>query len=210
MADQISWRYNCAVYIVTVDDYEVYDSDIHYAAVAIYDGNDFGIGENRDGIMLLLSMYDRSYDLFVRDGGTAQYAVSDYGRNQMKEVFLDNFADDDWRGGFEDYLNACAEYLDLAEQGQPVQKSFGKVILPALAVGCGVALMICLMLKVKMKSVRKGAEADAYVTAEGLNLTERYDRYTHTTETRRKISNDSDSGSSDHSGGGGSSTSGKF
>ena len=34
MADQISWRYNCAVYIVTVDDYEVYDSDIHYAAVA--------------------------------------------------------------------------------------------------------------------------------------------------------------------------------
>ena len=160
--------------------------------------------------MLLLSMYDRSYDLFVRDGGTAQYAVSDYGRNQMKEVFLDNFADDDWRGGFEDYLNACGEYLDLAEQGQPVQKSFGKVILPALAVGCGVALMICLMLKIKMKSVRKGAEADAYVTAEGLNLTERYDRYTHTTETRRKISNDSDSGSSDHSGGGGSSTSGKF
>lgn len=211
MADQISWRYNCAVYIVTVDDYEVYDSDIHYAAVAIYDGNDFGIGENRDGIMLLLSMYDRSYDLFVRDGGTAQYAVSDYGRNQMKEVFLDNFADDDWRGGFEDYLNACAEYLDLAEQGQPVQKSFGKVILPALAVGCGVALMICLMLKVKMKSVRKGAEADSYVTADGLNLTEQLDRYTHTTETRRKIERDHGSGgSSDHSGGGGSSTSGHF
>ena len=41
-------------------------------------------------------------------------------------------------------------------------------------------------------------------------LQERYDHYTHTTETRRKISNDSDSGSSDHSGGGGSSTSGKF
>ena len=161
--------------------------------------------------MLLLSMYDRSYDLFVRDGGTAQYAVSDYGRNQMKEVFLDNFADDDWRGGFEDYLNACAEYLDLAEQGQPVQKSFGKVILPALAVGCGVALMICLMLKIKMKSVRKGAEADSYVTADGLNLTEQFDRYTHTTETRRKIERDHGSGgSSDHSGGGGSSTSGHF
>ena len=60
-----------------------------------------------------------------------------------------------------------------------------------------------------MKSVRQGAEADAYVTAEGLNLTEQYDRYTHTTETRRKISKDSDSGSGDHSGGG-SSTSGKF
>ena len=210
MADQISWRYNCAVYIVTVDDYEVYDSDIHYAAVAIYDGNDFGIGENRDGIMLLLSMYDRSYDLFVRDGGTAQYAVSDYGRNQMKEVFLDNFADDDWRGGFEDYLNACGEYLDRAEQGHPVRKPLMKVLPMALGIGVVLAMAVCLFLKSKMKTVRQGAEADAYVTAEGLNLTERYDRYTHTTETRRKISKDSDSGSSDHSGGGGSSTSGKF
>ena len=210
MADQISWRYNCAVYIVTVDDYEVYDSDIHYAAVAIYDGNDFGIGENRDGIMLLLSMYDRSYDLFVRDGGTAQYAVSDYGRNQMKEVFLDNFADDDWRGGFEDYLSACGEYLDRAEQGHPVRKPLMKVLPMALGIGVVLAMAVCLFLKSKMKTVRQGAEADAYVTAEGLNLTERYDRYTHTTETRRKISNDSDSGSSDHSGGGGSSTSGKF
>ena len=35
-------------------------------------------------------------------------------------------------------------------------------------------------------------------------------KYTHTTETRRKISQDSDGGSSDHSGGGGSSTSGKY
>lgn len=35
MADEISWRYNCGVYIVTVDDYEDYNSDIHYAAVAI-------------------------------------------------------------------------------------------------------------------------------------------------------------------------------
>ena len=26
-ADEISWRYNCAVYIVTVEDYEDYGSD---------------------------------------------------------------------------------------------------------------------------------------------------------------------------------------
>ena len=210
MADEISWRYNCGVYIVTVDDYEDYNSDIHYAAVAIYDGNDFGIGENREGIMLMLSMYDRDYDLFVRDGGTAEYAVNKYGRHQMTEVFLDNFADNDWKGGFEDYLSACDEYLDRAEQGHPVRKPLMKVLPMALGIGVVLAIAVCLFLKSKMKTVRQGAEADAYVTAEDLNLTEQYDRYTHTTETRRKISNDSDSGSSDHSGGGGSSTSGKF
>lgn len=77
-------------------------------------------------------------------------------------------------------------------------------------IGIVLALAVCLFLKAKMKSVRQGAEADTYVTAEGLNLTEQYDNYTHTTETRRKISQDSDGGSSDHSGGGGSSTSGKY
>lgn len=210
MADEISWRYNCAVYIVTVDDYEDYDSDIHYAAANIYNGNDFGIGENREGIMLMLSMYARDYDLFVRDGGTAEYAVNKYGRHQMTEVFLDNFGNNDWVGGFKDYLSACDEYLSLAEQGHPVRKPLMKVLPMALGIGVVLALAVCLFLKSKMKSVRQGAEADAYVTAEGLNLTEQYDRYTHTTKTSRKISKDSDSGSSDHSGGGGSSTSGKF
>lgn len=209
-ASYIAERYGCPAYIVTVDDYEVYDSDIHYAAVAIYNGNDFGVGENCDGIMLMLSMYDRSYDLFVRDDGAAQYAVDDYGRNQMKEVFLDNFADDDWYGGFDDYLDACDEYLNRAEQGAPVRKSITSSLWIGAVIGIGVALVICLSLKGMMKSVRRSARADIYVTEEGLNLTEQVDRYTYTTETRRKIEKDHDSGSSDHSGGGGSSTSGHF
>ena len=57
-----------------------------------------------------------------------------------------------------------------------------------------------------MKSVRKGAEADVYVTAEGLELTERSDIYTHTTETRRR--KNSKDGS--ESGGGGSGRSGHY
>ena len=194
LASQISWEHNCAVYIVTMEDYQEYDSDIHYAVVSFYDSNSLGIGENREGILLMLSMYDRSYDLYVRDGGIAQYAVSDYGRHKMTDVFL----------------FACDEYLTLAEQGTPVKKSLTSSLLPGLAIGIAVALVICLSLKGMMKSVRRSARADIYVTEEGLNLTEQVDRYTHTTETRRKIEKDHDSGSSDHSGGGGSSTSGHF
>lgn len=208
-AANITQQYGCGVYIVTVDDYEVYDSDIHYAAVAIYDGLNLGVGENREGILLMLSMWDRSYDLFVRDGGVAQYAVNDYGRNQMTEVFLDNFGEDDWYGGFDDYLNACSDYLDRAEQGNPVKKPLSSILIPAVLVGIGVALVICLSLKGMMKSVRRSARADIYVTEDGLNLTDRADVYTHTTETRVKIEKN-DSSSSDHSGGGGSSTSGHF
>lgn len=211
LANQISWRYDCAIYIVTVDDYTDYGDSPHNAAAAIYNGEyddkPLGIGENREGILLMLSMWGRDYDLFVRDGGTAQYAVGDYARDKMTEVFLDNFADDDWLGGFEDYLNACAEDLALAEMGTPVQKPLTSSLLPGLAIGIGVALVICMSLKGMMKSVRRSARADIYVTEEGLDLTEQSDVYTHTTETRVKIERDNDS---HDSGGGGSSTSGKF
>ena len=214
LADAISWRHDCAVYIVTVEDYTDYGDTSHNAAAAIYngdyDGKPLGIGENREGILLMLSMWGRDYRLFVRDGGTAQYAVDDYGRDKMTEVFLDNFAEDDWRGGFEDYLMACDEYLTLAEQGTPVRKSLTRSLLPGLAIGIGVALVICIGLKGMMKSVRRSARADIYVTEEGLNLTEQVDRYTHTTETRRKIERDNNSGGGHDSGGGGSSSGGKF
>ena len=61
-----------------------------------------------------------------------------------------------------------------------------------------------LVAKAKMRSVRRQTEARAYVTPEGLHLTQRDDVYTHTTTTRRKIERDNDQ----HSGGGGSSFSG--
>lgn len=68
LADEISWRYRCAVYIVTVEDYEDYGSDPYDAAANIYNENDFGIGEGRDGILLLQSTWGRDYGLYIRDG----------------------------------------------------------------------------------------------------------------------------------------------
>ena len=72
------------------------------------------------------------------------------------------------------------------------------------------ALVICLSLKGMMKSVRRSARADIYVTEEGLNLTEQVDRYTHTTRERtydppQKESHSSGGSSVDSDGFGGSS-----
>ena len=133
--------------------------------------------------------------------------IGRYAQQQLEDSFLDYLSDDDWYGGFHTYLTTCADMMQQASEGHAVRKPLGKVIFPALLVGCGVALVVCLVLKGKMKSVRRGAEADVYVTAEGLDLTERSDIYTHTTETRRKKEkNDSHS----ESGGGGSGRSGHF
>ena len=79
------------------------------------------------------------------------------------------------------------------------------------------ALLVCMILKGQMKSVRKGVDANVYTTAGGgLKLTDSYDHYTHTTETRRKIESDSggggrsSGGTVSRSGGGGHGRSGKF
>ena len=65
LADEISWRYRCAVYIVTVEDYEDYGSDPYDAGANIYNENDFGIGEGRDGILLLQSTWGRDCLLYT-------------------------------------------------------------------------------------------------------------------------------------------------
>ena len=117
MAEQVTWRYNCGVYVVVIQDYTEYGDSRYTAAQNIYNNMDFGVGSNRDGIMLMLSMWDRDYELYVKDYGVSEEAFSPYALDLLKEEFLDNFADDDWIGGFTDYMNNCADYLDRAEQG---------------------------------------------------------------------------------------------
>ena len=141
LADEISWRYRCAVYIVTVEDYEDYGSDPYDAAANIYNENDFGIGEGRDGILLLQSTWGRDYGLYIRDG-YANSMVGKYARTLLEDAFLDDFADDDYRGGYEDYLSTCADFFERAAQGHPVRKPLIKVLPLALGIGLGFTLSL--------------------------------------------------------------------
>ena len=223
-AADISRRHDCGVYFLTVDDFtEAGTDDVYEAAYHTYHNGGLGMGEGRDGIIVLLSMEERDYAMFVY-GDEAEYAFDRYGQAQLEDEFLGYFGDDDWYGGISRYLDACDEYLTKAEAGTPVTGEYSsgssesEPATPAWGIGlmvalsCMIAGAICMGLKRKMRTVYKKAEADAYVTDDGLRLTEEYDRYTHTTKTRRKIETESSSGggSSSRSGGGGSGRSGKF
>ena len=70
-----------------------------------------------------MSMSDRKYATFFY-GPKAEYAFDAYGQELMEEEFLDDFRDDDWYDGFEDYLEVCAEYLERAEAGDPVRGDY--------------------------------------------------------------------------------------
>lgn len=210
MAQSVSKQYGCGVYVVTVDDYTDFDTrGVYEATYGIYHQYSLGEGDDRNGAMLLLSMRERDWATFFY-GPTAEYAFDAYGQEELEDAYLDYFRDNDWYGGFAGYINECGRYLELAAQGTPVRRSPVGAILIVVLVSCLIALIVCMILRGKMKSVAKKTEAGSYISDAGLSLTRREDQYTHTTTTQRKIESSSSSGSSSESGGGGSGRSGKF
>ena len=207
-AADISNRQHCGVYFALVDDFTDYgDGSVYEVTYQLYHGSELGFGKDRDGIIVLLSMEERDYATFVY-GEYAEYAFDDFGQEKLEERFLDDFGNNDWYGGISDYLVACDEFLTRADEGRPVRSSPWPKVAIAAGISCLIAGGICFLVLCSMKSVHQKKEADAYLTEGGLHLTQQYDRYSHTTETRTKI--EKSSSSSSESGGGGSGRSGKF
>ncbi|MBM6830404.1 TPM domain-containing protein [Anaerotignum lactatifermentans] len=209
-AETISKRQNCGIYFALVDDFTDYGyGDIYEVTYTIYHDNELGMGENRDGIIVMLSMEERDYAMFVY-GEYAEYAFNEYGQLMLEEAFLDDFGNNDWYSGISHYLDTCDEFLTKAEEGKPVRESPLPSIAIATGASCLIAAIVCSVFKYRMRTVHQQTEANAYITEGGLQLTDQYDQYTHTTETRTKIEKESSSGTSSESGGGGSGRSGNF
>lgn len=216
LAAEYSRQHGCGVYIAAVYDPSI-SYDVEVRAEEFYRSHALGEGAESCGILLFLSMAGRDYDLCAY-GNTAHDAFTDYGKNKLARVFLDDFSDDDWYGGFRDYLNECDRYLTLSEQGTPVdvpaarEPTLGEKLrngaLGGGALGTLAALIRGGILKSKMKSVRTAVNADDYVRSHGVHLTEHKDVFSHTTQTRVRI--ETDSGRSGGGGGGTSINSGGF
>lgn len=149
----------------------------------------------------------------VTVGDTANAAFTDYGKYIMQDEFLDNFREDDWYGGFADYIAACGRYLEANANGAPIDVepsdeteeeyeplSFGDKLFFAalmafrfgLPLGLIVAFIVCAIYKRQLKSVRRATEAARYTVSGGAEITAREDRFTHTTEVRTPIKTESD------------------
>ena len=199
-AQLISKQYQCAVYIVTLDDFTNYAAtdSVYEAAKAIYREYDLGWGQDNSGVLLLLSMAERDYSLITYGYGNT--AFTDFGKDKLADTFLDDFAEDDWYAGFEDYLEKSESMLKSARAGRPLDADndplvrFGGLLI-SVGLGCLCAFLICCPLWARMKSVSVKTEADAYIRAGSVAFTAREDHFTHTTQTRVKIEKSSGGGS---------------
>ena len=221
-ARAVSEAHGIGIYIVTVDDYTAYSSaDVFHAAMALYEQHGFGMGEEKAGAMLLLSMAERDFS-FIVHGETANRVFNDEGRDLMTQYFLDNFADNDWYGGFSDYIAWCEDYILQAQTGAaysyanpPVsaeqQRQKGGILSAVALLGpLPVAGIATWLMNARMKNVQQAYQASAYAVG-GLQLSVMEDVFTHRTQTRRRIERESSSSdnTTQHSGSY-SGTSGKF
>ena len=190
-AQRIADQYGCGVYVVTVDNYRDYGcSRIEDFAEAFYNQNSLGYGSDRSALLLALSMAGRDCDLEAR-GDTANRAFTDYGKVQLLNGIADNLHNNDWAGGFGEYMTAAGEYLDLAARGTPVDVP-GKKKSPlrglfSVIPGALIAWLTCGSMKSSMKTARLATEAKQYITTDGVHMSLATANYTHTTTVRQPI-----------------------
>jgi len=197
----VSRGYGCGVYVITVEDFRDYGTgDAFDVTASVYHGYELGEGAGRDGIVLLLSMAERDYALFVY-GDQAEYACNTAGQIALEEQFLPWFRDNDWDSGFRAFVGGCDTLLAKAAAGDPVRASSAPAYGIAVAVSFAVAGVVVLILRAGMKNVRKKTRASQFVSMP-LNLTGRVDQFTHVTTSRTRVSSGSSSSKS-HSGGSG-------
>lgn len=214
LAGDISVHYGCGVYIVTVWDFGEYGSSVRSAAENYFLDRGFGLGSDRNGVLLLLSMAERDYAL-IAHGAIGNAAFTDYGKELLSEEFLDDFRYDDWAGGFADYLSFSEKLLESHAMGAPVDveqgSGVGVTLLMVLLVPALIAGISCGVMAASMKTAKTKTHADDYIRNRGIQLTDRHDRFLTRTVVRQKIeSSSSSNGGTRVNSGGFSGRSGKF
>lgn len=207
MAAGLSETYQCGMYIAVVEDMFAYTGyttfDAFEAATEIYKDCDLGIGAEKNGTLLILSMSERDYAL-IAYGSFAHAAFTDYGKDCLSDIFLADFADDYWYDGFAGYLEKCEQMLQMAAEGNyfdvdtdPDMKAAGIFLAFVVsAVGAVIALIVCAIISSTMRSVGMQRNASTYIREDSLRLDRKVDLYTHTTQSRQKIERQSHSSGS--------------
>lgn len=205
-AAQLAERYGCGVYVIIVDDYTDYtNGSIEDFSEAMYDYYGLGLGDDRNCLLLSLSMSERDYDLDAH-GSIGNYAFTDYGKEQLAQEFIDDFRYDNWFDGFRDYMSTAGQYLEAAENGTPVDVygdsgeidpavSTGVNILFIVVIPCLISLAVCGIFAAQMKTARRQTGARGYISHGGVDMRVTQDQFLYHTETRQPIpQNDNNSG----------------
>ncbi len=216
--DEISKRQKVDVVAATVNSLE--GMHVQNYADQFYYENNYGYGENKDGILLLISMEDGDWSISTT--GFCTTAFTDVGLDHISEKFLPMLKEGKYYDGFLEYADLCDDFLTKAYSGTAYdshnlhKKSVSPFWIPgSFIIGFIGTLFIAFIKKSELKSVKLRASAREYANEGSMSLTESTDRFINRTVTTRKIvkNDESGGGSSTHIDSSGTTrggTSGKF
>lgn len=204
--DEISERQKFDVVIATVN--SLSGKTPREYADDLYDYSGFGFGENKDGVLFLISMEDR--DWYITTTGYGIAAITDAGREYIADKFTGYLSDGDYAEAFRIYANEVDRFVTNAvETGKPYDVGnlphdpLSLIWIPiSLVVGLIIAAGVVGGMKSKLRSVSFASAADSYVKPGSMNVRESRDMFLYSTVSRTAKPKDSDSSGSS----GGSST----
>ena len=196
--DRIAEKYDIAVLILTVD-------SLNGSSTWRYADNYFNSGNfGPNGILLLISMEYRDWEIATY--GSVSNMISDRQTEDLFNVMQSDLSAGNYYAAFGSYLSALEDRLSSAE------KTYGSntalQILVSLGIGAVVALIVLLVMRGKMNTVRAQRSATNYMREGSYQLVGHRDLflYSNTTRVRRAENN----GSGGHGGGGRGGSRGKF
>ena len=201
---------------------EEYDFDVAVATVqstdgvamnkftdTFYDDNYYGLGDDYDGILFMVSIGDREWHITTHGYGMTVFTQD--GLDYLKEKVQPELKDEDFAGAFNEFADQCQMFLEQAATGEPYDAStlpkepFSPMWIPiSIAIGFVLALLCTMGMRAQLKSVRSQESAVDYVRSGSMEVTRSNDIFLYHTVTRTAKPKDdsSDTGGSDSSHGG--------
>lgn len=167
--DTISNEQECDVCIVTVE--SLGDKTATEFADDYYDYNGYGMGEDFDGIMLVLSMEERDWAITTHAFGIE--AFTDAGQQYIMDKVTSSLSEGNYASGFNQFADLCEDFIVKAKDGEPYDKGnlpggintkgIVLLIIPCIIAGAIVSLVQTIREKRSLKTVMKKAGAREYI-----------------------------------------------
>lgn len=185
--DALSEEVDFDIVVVTVNSMDGQDAEAY--ADDYFDYNGYGMGDNYDGALLLISMEDCQWHISTCGYGIA--ALSDNDLYYMEEEIVPYLSSGDYAEAFENFAWITAGYVTEAKEAGVVYdetESEGMGIFAALisciVAGFLLAFIPMLIMKSKMKSVKVRNEATEYMNRGSRKITRSHDRFLYHTINR--------------------------
>lgn len=186
-----------------------------------YDNNDYGLDNEKSGVLFLVSKGDRKYHISTKGAGIK--AFTDYGIGRIKEEIKPHLSDGDYFNACDEFLNITKDFVKAYKDGtpydtdNPYNEEIDYVILEviALVIAFVIALISVGIMRLRMNTAKPKGTAMEYIKKGSFKLTSEKDIFMYSTVTKTAKPKDNDnsaggstthvsSSGSEHGGGGGS------